>query len=187
MNIPRAVLAFFLLFGPAVASAAETAPDWVLQGTYTEKGALFAVGIGMSRVDALAAALGELAGERKPAADRKAKPAAEDTQIVEAAFGAAQVSVRSGNQMKDAVQIVTKDVSVALRSGKKRLLIVLKMKSETEGDMSKSIIFTDVEVHARDLPVSALIDELKKQGIEVRRWVDPSDDTEFVGLSVKAS
>lgn len=202
--------------GSDSAGEPQGAPDWIQKGSgfFTRK--LIGVGGGMSRVDALAMALGELGALRKTLEMAVAKQAmvaktsgamradesSEEQKVSDRLTSASQtafgpifvskliqdrmVSVSAGAGKPSGEQEVSSDVRVTMKSGAKRLAISVKMKSVTGSGMSKSTETVDLEVHGKDLSVSDLIKELTSQGIEMLHHVEPDGSYEWVCLKANA-
>jgi len=83
-------------------------------------------------------------------------------------------------------QFVSSDVHLAMTSGHKSLVVDMKLESLTSGDMSQSHESSDVAIRSQDISVADLIQEINKQGIEIRRYQDPDGHTEYAGLTMKA-
>lgn len=211
------LLALPALAGPsknAAATASPGEPDWVKVGSDVMKDRLVSVGVGGSRVEAVAAALGELAKVQRSYDLVKAKEAASSQKIgdeerrvdpntmkesAEAKFGSVSVSKQlEATHTEDLMETTTGGVEkhtaesdlvhattkVVMKSGQKSFVVKVDLLSqrfpsspERDRDQSK------VEYQDAGLTIADVVAELKGQGIELRSWTDPSDDTHFVGLS----
>ena len=185
MSIPRqdtAALgaALGLILFAAGVPAAAAAPDWVMNGSLADESSLFAVGLGPSRVEAVADALGQLARLKSP---RPKKPSAK--QEVKARFGPISVSRNTETELagqdRQAGESRRQSAAVAWEAGKDSLHLAVEART-VERPGSRGMRTAEYEFKAQGLSFAGLLKELERQGIQVLTYDDSGDFTRYVGL-----
>jgi hypothetical protein len=123
-----------------------------------------------------------ITADGSPPAKAKTPSGSDKRQAAEQAF---EELAKEFDAKPSESQFVSSDVHLAMKSGNKSLAVSMKLKSVTSSDMTQSHESSDVEIHSQDISVADLAQEIKSQGIEVRRYQDP-DGAEFAGLTMKA-
>jgi hypothetical protein len=171
----------------ADSGAPKAAPDWVARGSHKEGDALYAVGQGMSRVDALASALGELAKESRIqiANDQTPYPAPSQTVLSTSSvrFGGVAVSSLGKAFTDHDRQQVSESVTVETKTASGSFMIKTYLSATNTAKNPLSDEESSLQVFGANMRFSDLLAELARAGVRMKVYED-SDGT-FVGLSYK--
>jgi hypothetical protein len=183
-----------LVGGPTCGWCADAAvknapPEWVNQGSGSKNGIFFGVGIGMTRVDALALALGELAAiQNSLVQNPKSTGSTLKSSITsEAKFGkvAANKSFSSTQNGDGNEQVVSQAVTVELKNAGRSFSITVHQRSSTAGSPAKDDEDGSIAIKSVNLGFKDLIDELERAGVRMQVYADDEYTYVRVDYSLK--
>jgi hypothetical protein len=172
----------------AGAADKSAAPDWVARGAYVEAATLHAVGSGMTRVDALACALGELAKLKtvQVSVDRVKTayplPSQSSESMSAVSFGNVAVSSLGKDYLAadGSEQVVSQNVRVEMKNSGGSFLIKLYLSSSSASSSPKSSDESSLQVVSANAGFGDLVKELERAGVRMKTYED--GETAFVGL-----